>query len=57
MHTSVFKASLATWTAAGLAGITWCAMAMAAITDSGGPMRAGLHPGPEHLLLNTLPAG
>ena len=32
-------------------------MAMAAITDSGGPMRAGLHPGPEHLLLNTLPAG
>jgi hypothetical protein len=57
MHTYVFKASLATWTAAGLAGATWCAMAMAAITDSGGPVRAGLHPGPEHLLLNTLPAG
>jgi len=41
MHTYVFKASRATWTVAGLAGITWCVVAMAAITDSGGPVRDG----------------
>jgi hypothetical protein len=37
----VFKADAAAWTAAGLAGIAWCAVAMAAITDSGDPMRDG----------------
>lgn len=41
MRPYVFKASIATWTAAGLAGITWCAVAMAVITDSGGPVRDG----------------
>lgn len=41
MHQYVFKASAAAWTAAALAGIAWCALAMAAITDSGGPVRDG----------------
>jgi hypothetical protein len=40
MHDSI-RTTRAAWTATGLAGIAWCAMAMAAITDSGGPVRDG----------------
>lgn len=41
MHDSVRKTRTAAWTATGLAGIVWCAVAMAAIADSGGPMPDG----------------
>lgn len=41
MHQYFSKASTAAWTAGSLDGIAWCAVAIAAITDSGDPVRDG----------------